>query len=533
MKKPTPRSIQKAGILLLLCLITLCPQAHAQRIEKSAIDTLIKKNPNNAFIKIKTALNKALAQNDSIAAANCYLYFAELFYHQAAYPQAVDYYYKADHIFRKSNDLANLAKTLNKTGEAYYYSKQYGTSLSKFQEALTLYKKMSNRQGIAESYGLIGQTYEKSGKYEQAMKYQQLALAQFGKTKDKTGIAKIYENLGSIYEDRPQMDSALKYYTLALNLNRANGNDLAQIEVINNIGDVYRKTGKYEEALVYTRKAGNLAMAMNDQYQLSSAYRDLSKNFDLMKRYDSAYHYSELGRNIFLSIFTEDTNKQLALLQTLFEIQQKDAAITGFENEQKTNQFIIAATILIIILLGLLGASIISRQRLKIRNEQQLNEQNQALYKAQKTAIEADLELKSKELTSNTLHVIRSNQFLDELKTALSDMIKDDKRDQKKRLQQLIASINQNINHDRHWKEFSGMFEQIHQAFFDQLKKHSDELTANDIRLVALIKMNLSSKDMAVLFGISQDSLRVARYRLRKKLNIKQGDSLSTFIQTL
>jgi len=129
--------------------------------------------------------------------------------------------------------------------------------------------------------------------------------------------------------------------------------------------------------------------------------------------------------------------------------------------------------------------------------------------------------------------VIQSNQFLEELKEEISNMIKDEKRDQKRQLQQVMMKINQNINHDRHWKEFSTLFEQIHQTFFDNLKKHSDDLTANDIRLVALIKMNLSSKDMAVIFGISQDSLRVARYRLRKKLNIPQGENLSSFIQTL
>lgn len=520
-------------LLCLLYILTYCSVIHAKVIEKSVIDSLIKKKPNAAFIKIKNALNKALAQNDSISAANSYLYLAELFYYQAAYPQAVDYYYKADRIFRKSNDLTNLAKTVNKTGEAYYYSKQYDISLTKFQEGLALYKRLNNVRGIAESYGLIGQTYEKSGKYAQAMKYQQLALREFNKTKDKTGIAKIYENLGSIYEDEPKMDSALKYYNLALNLNKANSNDLAQIEIINNIGDVYRKTGKYNEALGYTRKAAQMALSMNDQYQLSSAYRDLSKNFDLMKRYDSAYHYSELGRNIFLRIFTEDTNKQMALLQTLFEIQQKDAAITGFEKEKKANQFIIIATILIVVLLGLLAASIFSRQRLKIKNEQQLNEQNHALYLAQKDAIEAELELKGKELTSNTLHVIQSNQFLEELRTELEEMIKDDKRDQKKRLQQIVTKINQSTSRDKHWKEFSSLFEQIHHTFFDNLKKYSDELTASDLRLVALIKMNLNSKDMATLFGISQDSLRVARYRLRKKLDIPQGENLSTFIQTL
>lgn len=520
-------------LLCLLYIITCCPFTHAQGIEKGLIDSLIKKQPNETFIKIKNALNKALTENDSISAAKCYLYLAELFYHQAAYPQAVGYYYKADGIFRRSNDLGNLAKTLNKTGEAYYYSKQYGVSRTKFQEALTLYKKLNYTKGIAESYGLIGQTYEKSGDYVQAMKYQQLALSAFHKMKDKTGIAKIYENLGSIYEDEPQLDSALKYYSLALNLNKANANEPAQIEIINNIGDVYRKTGRYEEALGYTRKAAQMALAMNDQYQLSSAYRDLSKNFALMKRYDSAYHYSELGRNIFLRIFTEDTNKQMALLQTLFEIQQKDNAITGFEKEKKANQFITIATILIVILLGLLAASVISRQRLKIRNEQQLNEQNHALYRAQKDAIEAELELKGKELTSNTLHVIQSNQFLEELRTELEEMIKDDKRDQKKRLQQIVTKINQSTSRDKHWKEFSNLFEQIHHTFFDNLKKYSEELTASDLRLVALIKMNLNSKDMATLFGISQDSLRVARYRLRKKLSIPQGENLSTFIQTL
>lgn len=533
MKKLNLQGIQKVTIFCLLYIFIICTPAPAQLIEKNNIDSLIKKQPNAAFIKIKNALNKALAQNDSISAATCYLYLAELFYYQAAYPQSVDYYYKADRIFRKSNDLINLAKTLNKTGEAYYYSKQYSVSLPKFQEALAIYKKLNYTKGIAESYGLIGQTYEKSGKYVQAMKYQQLALAEFHKTRDKTGIAKIYENLGSIYEDGPKMDSALKYYTLALALNKANNNELAQIEVINNIGDVYRKTGKHQEALGYTRKAAQMALTLNDQYQLSSAYRDLSKNFDLMKRYDSAYHYSELGRNIFLRIFTEDTNKQLALLQTLFEIQQKDIAITGFEKERKANQFIIVATVLIVILLALLAASIFSRQRLKIRNEQQLNEQNHALYLAQKSAIEAELELKGKELTSNTLHVIQSNQFLEELRTELEEMIKDDKRDQKKRLQQIVTKINQGTNRDKHWKEFSNLFEQIHHTFFENLKKYSEELTASDLRLVALIKMNLNSKDMATLFGISQDSLRVARYRLRKKLDIPQGENLSTFIQTL
>jgi len=51
--------------------------------------------------------------------------------------------------------------------------------------------------------------------------------------------------------------------------------------------------------------------------------------------------------------------------------------------------------------------------------------------------------------------------------------------------------------------------------------------------VVALLKMNMESQDIATLLGISQDSLRVVRYRLRKKLNLQQGESLTAFIQSL
>jgi tetratricopeptide (TPR) repeat protein len=520
----------------VLFIVVFCTAAYSQPSELRIFDfeeSINKSNPNAAFVKIKRNLSSALKRSDLTPAALAYQDLGELFYYQAAYSQAVKYFHKANEIFSKNNDKENLAKNLNKIGAAYYYGKQYGIARSKFEDAQAIYKSLGDGNGIATSYGLIGQTHEKIGQYQTSMKYQRMALAQYKRSTNKTGLAKIYENLGSIYEDTLPMDSALKYYTLALNLNRKNGNEPAQLEVINNIGDVYRKTGRYRESLNFTAIARDRALKLNDQYQLSASYRDLSKTYDLMQKYDSAYHYSELGRSIFLQIFTEDNNKQLALLQTLFEIQQKDDAIERFENDRQANHYIIMATTLIIILLIALAASVISRQRLKIKNEQRLNEQNQSLYETQKSAIKAELELKSKELTSNTLHVIQSSQFLSELRAEMLDMVKDDKRDQKKQLQQIVQKINQNINHDNHWKEFSTMFEQIHQTFFDNLKKYCNDLTANDLRLVALIKMNLSSKDMALLFGISQDSLRVARYRLRKKLNIEQGENLSTFIQTL
>lgn len=478
------------------------------------------------FAKIKRDLNAALKTNNRLAAAKCYEKIGGLFYYQAAYSQALDNYFKADKLFKAENAQLNIAVNLNKIGETYYHGRQYKAAEEIFLQSLTIYMSLKNIQGIAQTYGLIGQTYEKTNAHDKAVKYQQLALREYEKANDKSGLAKIYENLGSLHEDKLELDTALKYFTKALELDKASNNRIAQIEVINNIGDVYRKSGRYKQSLMYTRQAANLAKELNDQYQLGSAYRDLSKAFNLLNRNDSAYYYSEAGRNIFLEIYTQDNEKQLALLQTLFEIEQKDNAIARFENEKITNRVIAIAAGVIAVLVALLGYAITSRQRLKIKNEQKLHEQSQLNLKG-------ELELKSKELTSHTLHLIQKNQLLEELKNKLNLIVKDDKRDQRKELKQLLSLISMNHNQDRNWEDFRTVFEQVHEDFFDSVKKHSSQLNASDMRLLALLKMNLSSADIATMLGISQDSLRISRYRLRKKLNLPEGENLSAFVQNL
>ncbi|HSC40492.1 MAG TPA: hypothetical protein VLD19_21565, partial [Chitinophagaceae bacterium] len=221
--------------------------------------------------------------------------------------------------------------------------------------------------------------------------------------------------------------------------------------------------------------------------------------------------------------------------------------IGKLENERRVTTVITVAVVIVVVLLIVLGWVVISRQRLKIKNEQVLGQQTRHIYETQRELMETalknkelqedklmqELEIKKKGLTTYTLHVIQKNQLLEDLGTRLETMVKDEKRDHKKQLQQLIQQINLSFNQDQYWNEFREVFEQVHQQFFDNLKKHCPDLTGNDLRLIALIKLNLSSKDIATLLGISQDSLRVSRYRLRKKLDMVQGESLTAFVQSL
>ncbi|MFD1257663.1 tetratricopeptide repeat protein [Mucilaginibacter terrae] len=504
-------------------------------------------HPDSALIVLKKVHATALKNNDMVVAGNSLQQMGQICFNQGHYAQALDFYQHADKLFNQQKNKDLLAANLSKMGILFYYNKQLNRARVLYTKALAIYRQTGNLKGQAEVFGDIGHLFEKSRRYDSAFYYQRMALSRFDQINYRQGSAKIYENLGSIYEDLAKYDSAYVCFNLSKQLYDDDGNTVAGIEVINNIGDVLRKTGRYAESIKQTRKAFNLALQTNNLYQLASSSRDLGKAFQLLKQMDSAYHYVELSRRYSLDVYSKEGLNQTAFLQVLYDINKKSDEINRLNTIRKTNRIITVAVVTVVILLIVMSLIIFSRQRLKIRDQKILAEQNRSIFEAQRDLMELELknkeleeeslkhqlELKGKELSTHTLNLIKNNQLLEGMRNTLQDMVKEDKRDQKKQMQQIVHQINQSFNHEQHWKEFTTAFEQVHQSFFDNLKQHSTDLTSTDIRLIALLKVNLNSKDIASLLGISMDSLRVARYRLRKKLNMEQGDNLTTFIQAL
>jgi tetratricopeptide (TPR) repeat protein len=524
---------------LAILLLPLALQLHAQQeltlklrqFEQTGARRL--PGSDSAFLALKAAYNRAMEQREITTAAHCLQQMGRRCYHLGHYPQSLDFHLQAGELFRQTGSMEALAANLDDVGILYYYNRQPALARQQYEEALSIYTRLQNKAGMAATYGKIGHLYEKQQQYDSAFYFQQQALARYLQIDNQQGMAKIYENMGSIYEDLARYDSAGYYFQKALQLNEAIGDDTARIEVLNNLGDVLRKTGRYREGLQQTLKALALARRVNEQYQLSGAYRDVAKSYNLLGNNDSAYHYLELSRTHLLDIYSEESSKQVALLQTMFDMEKKNREIERLTNARKMTRIITVAVLIVILLLIVLSTVIISRQRLKIRHAKMLAEQDKQQYESQKERMQTELEHRKMELSAHTLHIIQKNQLLEELQQRLNDMVKDERRDQKKQLKQLQQQINHSFNHDHYWEEFRNMFEQVHHAFFNDLKKYCDKLTPADLRLVALLKMNLPSGDIATLLSVSQDSLRVMRYRLRKKLNIVQGESLTTFIQSL
>jgi tetratricopeptide (TPR) repeat protein/DNA-binding CsgD family transcriptional regulator len=544
--KPKIYRILVASVLAVMCLNTVSAQQENDR-ELSRIGDFRNQEPDASFVQLRSLYARALEEKDEVAAGLALQQMGETCYHMGHYSKSLDFHLQAAALFKKMGDGLHLAYSLNDIGTLYYYNKQTGLARQQFDIALAIFKDHPVDPGIAITYGNIGHLYEKDQRYDSAFYFQRLALQHYRNTSNKSGMAGIYENIASIYEDLSRYDSSNYYYNTALNLYETSGDSLSTIAVLNNLGDILRKTGKYRESVQMTQQALARSIACNETYQLSAAYRDMAKAWHLLDKNDSAFFYQELSRKSLLDIYSRESNKQIAFLQVLNDIGKKNSEIERFKIEKRNTLVLIILAVAMTILLAILGVVTISRQHLKINNERLLREQNDRAYKTNNELLEIDLQkrqlqqealkqhldMKGKELSAHTLHIIQKNQLLKDLHATLEKMVKEDKRDQKKQLQQLIRQIDINFNQDQHWEEFRNIFEQVHESFFEKVRRICSELTANDLRLVALLKMNISSSDMATLLGISPDSLRVTRYRLRKKFNLENGENLSAFIQSL
>ena len=176
------------------------------------------------------------------------------------------------------------------------------------------------------------------------------------------------------------------------------------------------------------------------------------------------------------------------------------------------------------------------RQAAKIRRQQAEYELEKQKLKNEQ--LETELKHRQSEIGDSTMNLMRKNDMLHSLDIKLSELSESVRReDAKAKITQSIRDIRHevqaNINDDEGWEKFKENFDLVYDNFMKRLTAQFPDLKKNDLKLCAYLRMGLSSKEIASLLNMSVRSIETARYRLRKKLGIGQGDNLSEFIQSL
>lgn len=197
---------------------------------------------------------------------------------------------------------------------------------------------------------------------------------------------------------------------------------------------------------------------------------------------------------------------------------------------------------LILILLTLFGIYLYIKRLFSIKKEKIHREQEEIRIKEiakreqqivllEKEKLESELALKSKEMAESTMTIIKKNEILVNIKdeVVLQKNILGSQYPNKY-YDKLIQLLDDNLKSEDDWIIFRTNFDRIHENFFRNLHAKYPELTSNDLRFCAYLRLNLSSKDIAHLMNISLKGVEVGRYRIRKKIGLQSSKSLTEFM---
>lgn len=165
------------------------------------------------------------------------------------------------------------------------------------------------------------------------------------------------------------------------------------------------------------------------------------------------------------------------------------------------------------------------------RIDTELKSSEELIDKLKNEQLTAQIDIQNKELATSTMQIINKNEFIDSVRGNLNNVIKRSKNQEvKSEINKIIHNIEKNIASDKDWEHFSMHFDKVHGDFTHRFKQEFPSISPQEMKLSAYLRMNLSTKEIAHLLNISVRGVEIARYRLRKKLQLERSDNLQEFI---
>ncbi len=182
------------------------------------------------------------------------------------------------------------------------------------------------------------------------------------------------------------------------------------------------------------------------------------------------------------------------------------------------------------------------KTRIKQRHQEVVDEQAVLVAQSEKEIIELkndqlqkDISFKNTELASIAMHLAHKKDFITTLEQELKNIQKNKlgPAEVTSNLKRIIHRLQQENVLDEDWERFTHYFDELHMSFINRLKLKYPDLTTNDHRLCAYLRMNLSTKEIAALSNISPRGVEGSRYRLRKKMDLPNELNLNEFMNEI
>jgi len=477
---------------------------------------------------LETALNYAdrakhlaIRLKDRREYAEAILIISKAYTDLGEYNKSSEMNFEALRIFEQEDDKIGIGKALNRIGYIYFEQENYDKALEYYIQSLDIARETNDLVGISRGLNNVAAVYGNKGEYQSFEVKIREAVEINKKIGRKLWEGINYLNLGSIHREEKNYDTSLFYYSKASSIFTELNNLPKLTAVYISLSMYYSDLSDLEKSLYYANQAYELGVNNNLKKSIYNGAKRLHNIYFSQNDFINSYNYSTIEYQMKDSLDIEKGMSRLSQLELLYEFEKSNQE-NKFKQQRRDYIYVVVGTFLLFLFV-LTIILLSTRQRIRRKN---------AVIKRKQ--LESELEMKNKELTSNVMALMKKNEILSEIADKLMEVRDDAVKVETKIAIKRIAGELQKTTDDEIWDEFEIRFKQVHSDFYDKLIQKFPNLSPNEQRLCAFLRLNMTTKEISELTGQRTGTLEIARSRLRKKLGITNTQvNLVTFLSQI
>ncbi|MCX6307112.1 MAG: tetratricopeptide repeat protein [Bacteroidetes bacterium] len=470
--------------------------------------------------------------------------------------------------YKSKGDSNNLARVYMNLGLVYDRLMKHELAYDAAIKARDIFVLKKDKQMVANVSVNIGLSLTSLRRYKESLDYLTRALDFYEADSNRFGIAVATTNIAKMYKSAGDFRNAGTWYTRSLPYIRMISNKWAEASLFYDLAEMDRAQGNWNQALANLATATRINQEADDQQLQMQLFEASYKVYDTLGQAGQALAYFKKYVILHDTLMSVEKSKRIEELSIRLELLQKNEENLLLKQDVRASKLRLQLLIGFIFIVFLTGFLIIRLQMFKHRAlalKNKLAENDKQLKEVEMQKLSVDLQLRDQQLASLTRQklVFEEMNRIELEKTQIElqmkeqelvyqtllriDLTQVNRSVQEKLLpfqHKFSSKTNQNeflialkeITRDSEKEpmaDFEFMFSQLHKSFIDNLMVRCNTLTRIELQVCSLLRVNLSTKDIARLLNISVGSVDMCRHRVRQKLGLDQTDNLTAFLVTL
>jgi DNA-binding CsgD family transcriptional regulator len=387
-------------------------------------------------------------------------------------------------------------------------------------KAIDINRALGNTYHLIMNYNNLGSNYKQTNQIEKALVYYDLAYQELKKADYPFLLAQNLTNRANILEKQGNLKAAEKLFAECERVCEENNIQYGVMLTNLNMGNLFRLQKKYVDASLRLNKGLALTKSLKSVREEALVYERLSWLSRDMADFKAAYIFQTQFHLLNDSLVNESVKKEAFELKEKYESEKKEKEIVTLSKKQLNYQYFISLLIVCVLLLLVIIQWWRHKHKLVLleKQKQELN----------RKYLKDVIENKEKELTSQVTLLAQMQQQVDELILKTSKILSDNSTEQVK-LKKIESLLKTDPIHTLK-NDFDVRLTSNNEDFFSLLLHKYPDLSPAELKLCAYLRLNPSTKDLALITNRSMRTIESTRTNIRKKMNLTSQENLVTHL---